>query len=512
MSNKFKIIYTSDVHGQLLSTNYVTKQKSMKGLSRFSTFLNKLDGEYICLDNGDFLQGSPLLDYSRTTSSKELEPIVLAMNHIDYNYITIGNHDYNYGSTYLNKVLDQLKPKVLCANIINQKGENIYQQYAIHKTLGGLTVGIIGAVTHYIPNWEKPSNIKDLTFTNAYHTIERLAPIVKKKCDVLVVLYHGGFEKDLDTGSNIGRPTEENQGYLISKLADVDILLSGHQHVPLNKKIDNKIIMQTANLASDFGFIEIDYSFQNNKSIIKRIDSKLMPMSYLEDKAFCSLLETAEQKTQLWLDQVIGKTNMSLIIKDSFKDRCYKHPMFQLINNLQLEVSNAQISAASLPNECPGFSKTITRREVAANFIYPNTLVKLKITGKTLKLALEKTAEYFKLENGILAVSDHFIYPKVEHYNYDIYDGIDYKIKVSNPFGKRIEDLEFQGSSIKGTDEFTLVLNNYRAIGGGDYDMFKGATVLAEYDVSLLELATSLIEKDNELLFSITNNFVIVRP
>lgn len=45
-------------------------------------------------------------------------------------------------------------------------------------------------------------------------------------------------------------------------------------------------------------------------------------------------------------------------------------------------------------------------------------------------------------------------------------DGICYTIKVSNPIGKRIIDLTYEGKQVLDTDTFTLALNNYRAAGG----------------------------------------------
>ena len=35
---------------------------------------------------------------------------------------------------------------------------------------------------------------------------------------------------------------------------------------------------------------------------------------------------------------------------------------------------------------------------------------------------MERSAGYFEEENGIVRISDRFVIPKEEHYNYDFYD------------------------------------------------------------------------------------------
>ncbi len=58
---------------------------------------------------------------------------------------------------------------------------------------------------------------------------------------------------------------------------------------------------------------------------------------------------------------------------------------------------------------------------------YTNTPSVLEITGTVLRQAMERSAEDFtQNDDGTLRVSDCFLEPKVEHYNYDYYMGISY--------------------------------------------------------------------------------------
>ena len=52
--------------------------------------------------------------------------------------------------------------------------------------------------------------------------------------------------------------------------------------------------------------------------------------------------------------------------------------------------------------------------------------------------ALERCAQYFSLTpDGTLEVSQDFLRPKVEHYNYDYFAGIQVTMDIRNPVGSR---------------------------------------------------------------------------
>ncbi len=507
----FKIIYTSDVHGQILATDYGKNKKSAMGLSRLKTYLQSLKDNYLLLDNGDFLQGSVMLDYQRKFAEELPHPARTAYHHLGYDLINLGNHDFNYGFDYLKKVMAGLEEKVLCANIMDEDGNPSFNPYKIKTLESGFKIGVIGLVTQYIPNWEKPDHIEGLDFLDAHETARRYVALLREKVDYLVVLYHGGFEKDLETGAPIGRDTDENQGYKIARIPGIDLLLCGHQHLPtVHHSQTGNIVLQTGANVSDFGEVRIDIENRHDGFNFKH-SGALRKNTAAEDENLLKALKPLEDRTQTYLDKPIGTTSLPMRITDPLTAREQKHPLFEWINRMQLKATGADISAASLPNNAPGFEATIHLRDIAANFVFPNTLQVLKVTGRQLKAALERTAEYFKLENGQLSVDESFLNPKEEHYNYDIYDGIDYTIDLTREKGKRLKTLTFKGIPVEDTQTFTLALNNYRAQGGGDYLMFKEAPLLKSYDISLFDLAATTLEQEKTIDFTPENNFRLKR-
>ena len=172
--------------------------------------------------------------------------------------------------------------------------------------------------------------------------------------------------------------------------------------------------------------------------------------------------------------------------------------------------SKAKISSTALfNNDIKGWKKgPITLRDIYSVYIYPNTLKVIKVTGKDIKDALEKSADYFVLNDDFtVSVNESWINPKPRHYNYDMWEGISYKIVLNNPSGKRIADLMFEGKPVEMDKEYEVVLNNYRAGGGGGYTMFKGKPVVREVMMEVSELISDYILENKEIDIKIDNNW-----
>lgn len=506
MHKKIKIIYTSDTHGKLSAYDFLNHNYGSFGLSRLPKYLKTLDTPYLLLDNGDFLQGSPLLDYSRKQNL--INPVAKVFNALKYDYVTVGNHDFNYGLSYLASFQSQYHGKILCANIYKDQ-KPYYQTHVIHE-IDGIRIAIIGVTTEFIPFWEKPENIDGLVFIDAVNAVSEVIKnnLLKQNSDLIVVLYHGGFNKDLESDQPYGPSTVENKGYELFQIEEVDLLLTGHQHIPNVYCKQNRVALQTSHNAKDFGLIEIEFNDPNHKTINAHIVS-LSP--YAIDENIESLIEDDIKQANKFLSQTIGTIKNDMHIASPLECRIKKHPLFQLINQIQLEYTHADISIASLPNETHGFPHDITLNDVAVNFPFENDLVVLEITGALLKEALEKNASYFAIDQDQIVINPRFLYPKVEHYNYDIYDGIFYTIDISKPIGQRIVSLTYKDEIIRPDSTFKIALNSYRAIGSGGFEMFQKAKKIISYPVSYFDLIKNYIEQHPVLELKIIENYKVIK-
>ena len=128
------------------------------------------------------------------------------------------------------------------------------------KTLGnGLRVGIIGITTDFINRWERAENIENLTISTTYKAVSYYFDEVKSSCDVLIGIYHGGFEYDLETHKQLTK-TSENIAYKLCEDFSFDILLTGHQHMSIaGQTLHGTHIAQTP--FNGTKYLELDLTF-----------------------------------------------------------------------------------------------------------------------------------------------------------------------------------------------------------------------------------------------------------
>ena len=103
--------------------------------------------------------------------------------------------------------------------------------WTVHTLGNGLRVGLIGLVTPWVNRWEKPENLKGLTVSDPW-SAAREAMGSWRAGDVLVGIYHGGIERDLETGRLLS-DTDENIACRLCEEMPFDLLLTGHQHIAL---------------------------------------------------------------------------------------------------------------------------------------------------------------------------------------------------------------------------------------------------------------------------------------
>ena len=510
MSIEFNIIYTSDTHGRLSAYDFMYKSYGNFGLSRLSSYLKSLQKPYILLDNGDFLQGSPLLDFAR--KNKLENPAALMFNAIGHDYVTVGNHDFNFGMDYLKSFQSTFNHQILCANI-TKNGNHFFKPYIIHD-IAGVKVAIIGLTTEYIPFWERKENIEGLDFLDVVKVTEDMIENekLKDKADLIVLLYHGGYEKNPSTNEVYGRQTIENKGNQLFNIKDVDIVLTGHQHIAQIHQKDHKVTMQISHNAKDFGVIHIEVEEDKNKRLkLVQVRPEILTIKdYPVDIEKENVIHDLITKTDQYLSQKIGLTVTDMSIKSPLEARVKKHPLFQLINQIQLSYTKADLSCASLPNETNGFPREITLNDIAVNFPFENDMVVLEITGKILLDALEQNSTYFDIDKNEVMINKKFLFPKVEHYNYDVYDGVSYDIVVKNPIGRRIQNVIIKNKQLELDKTYRLVLNSYRATGAGGFDMFKQARVIESYPVSYFELISDFVIKNQAFNIDVVHNFKVI--
>ena len=244
----------------------------------------------------------------------------------------------------------------------------------------------------------------------------------------------------------------------------------------------------------------------------KEVNYELIDVSLLNDKINGDIEEifnNIEVELQDYLDREIGKFDKDILMEDIFEARLNGHPFINFLHQVQLEASGADFSALSLFDSAIGFKKNVSIRDVLINYPYPNTLMVLKVRGDKLKEAIEKAATYFVIEDGSIKISNGFLVPKVQNYNYDTFGGFDYEIDLSRNFGDRVVSMKKDGNAINLDKYYSVVMNNYRATNTSIYPSYEGAEVIKEINVDISELIINYFSEHSNVKSIEKSNYII---
>jgi 2',3'-cyclic-nucleotide 2'-phosphodiesterase / 3'-nucleotidase len=181
-------------------------------------------------------------------------------------------------------------------------------------------------------------------------------------------------------------------------------------------------------------------------------------------------------------------------------------PLVDLIHKVQMEYGQADVSMATI--FFPGVhipAGPVTVRQVAALYIYENTLYTVEMTGAELKQALEHAASFYPA--WPLAAEET---PQLPSYSADSAEGVSYEIDLTRPAGDRIVNLTFQGKPLDPAQKLRVAINNYRYTGGGRYDVYSGLPVVYRSPQEIRELLIEYLTRTKKIPAQAGNNWEIV--
>lgn len=509
------ILGTTDIHGHIFPTSYLKQgQEEALGLAKIATLV-KLERaahpNVLLVDSGDLLQGSPMTDWFAHLGdpTRGINPLVAVMNAMSYDALAVGNHDFDYGLDFLLKARKDAKFPFLSANAYKAGTTSpLFDPYSIRE-IAGIRVGIIGATTPGTALSNKKQVEGKVDFGDIVEAFRTHVPLLKgKDVDVIVGIPHSGYGGDGAFGPTFsgysdeaGLPQEQVGFRLAREFPDLDVLLLGHSHQALSSEVegDRTVIKGTINgkpagdtvprpiavaQANMWGMglavARLTLTRKGERWVVTGRKAELLSTRDIPaDPGILALTGNHHEATLRFVNAPIANTPEPW---DARNSRLQDTPLVDLINKIQLERTQAQLSSAACFDPDAGLSKgAISIAQVAAIYPFDNTLVAVRITGKQLRAYLERSASYF----APYVAGGEAIDPKRAGYNYDMLAGADYAIDVTKPAGSRITTLSVGGTPVTDGHSFTLALNSYRQQGGGGFEMFRDAPAIYNRDESI---------------------------
>jgi 2',3'-cyclic-nucleotide 2'-phosphodiesterase/3'-nucleotidase len=510
---RLTLLHTSDLHGSVLPWDDFQNQPSDGSLAQVSALVKQIrdevDHPVLVFDSGDTIQGTPFEQFPHVRWS-EPSPTVAAMNLIGYDAMAVGNHEFNFGLDVLRRAESQADFPFLSANTVNQADSR--PAFPTHMVIeaGDLRVGVIGLVTPNIPGWERPEHYRGLVFEPMDATAREQVRLLRDKegCDLVIVLAHTGFEKDPDDGSPSGTEVEDFASRL-SQVPGVDVLLTGHTHKDIPpRQLAGAIVSQPRARARLLTRIDLELERTDDAWRLASWEGRNLPIeSVPPDPAILEPMAALHERVVEALDGPVGRADAPVSVAGC---RLHDCAALDLIHQVQLAASGADLSLASLlTDRTPDLpAGPVTWRWIYSFYVYPNTLVKVAITGAEIKDILEHAARYYSgldcdSEGACTLLTD----PTVPHYNVDTMAGVSYRVDPTLPVGHRVRDLRIRGRAVDLHHEYTLVCNNYRAAGGGGYPHLADAEPVWRSSEEMTDLIGDFIARSGSWQPEIDNNW-----
>jgi 2',3'-cyclic-nucleotide 2'-phosphodiesterase/3'-nucleotidase/5'-nucleotidase len=367
--------------------------------------------------------GTPLPD------ALKIQPLIAAFNAMGYDAMTLGNHEFNFGSEIFKAVLGDATFPILGANVTDT-GEyglaDVGVEPYVEKTVGpeGIKVAILGITNHRVPNYELPSNIPGLTFSDPLVKAQELADTVGPSADAVVALTHIGFTED-PKSVEVDKNVDTN---LAKTVSGVDAIVGSHSHTnPATGFGDTKylptvvegpgqtpvLINQAYRYNNTLGEIFLGFRPKagGGYELVSRAGQYLSVASgQAEDPAIKAIVDPYVAVLQDYNDKVIGETTVAIDALDAFTQETNGA-------NLQADASVFELNKNGIYPDVH-LSGAMTNRAVATSGPYPvslkvsdmfalmpyeNSLVTMKMNGPQLKAVLERAYRnyyYYKYVAG----------------------------------------------------------------------------------------------------------------
>ncbi|WP_083496837.1 5'-nucleotidase C-terminal domain-containing protein [Brevibacillus choshinensis] len=375
------------------------------------------------------------------------------MEAIGFDVGTLGNHEFDEGIVELQRMIhggehpkgtkgyDGMNFPIVAANAFDtEKGELITEPYVI-KEVGGKKIGFIGVVTQETPNMIVRKGNETLKITDEVEAINQYTEELKKQgIKAIVVLAHNPTTQtgkaDLYDATDIAERVDD----------EVDVIFAAHNHVSVNKEVDNKLIVQAYSYGSAFSDVDLELDPVSGDIVSKKAEIvTVYQKNYTPDSNVAAIMKKYEDLIAPIKAEVVGVSSAALPKGyPSATEEQGDNALGNLIADgmkKTMDADFALMNGGGVRTDLP--AGNVTFGDLFAIQPFGNVLNKVKLSGADLETVLNNQITDRGLDFHIAG----FKYT----YTYD----------STTKSGKVVDIFLPDGSKINKNNEYSVVVNNY---------------------------------------------------
>jgi 5'-nucleotidase len=449
------------------------------------------------VSSGDLIGASPLV-----SALFRDEPTVQVMNTMGLEVNAAGNHEFDHGVQELQRMVgggcattprgatqscanrlgtyEGMRFALLAANVVDESGQPLFAPHVV-RSVQGVKVGIIGAVTRSTPRIVMPSGIRGLRFEREAAAVNRSVQALRAQgVNAFVAVIHEGGDTD---GSFNECANPRGEIFEIARELDpaVRVVLSGHTHRGYVCQIDGRVIIQGASFGRLVSVVDLTLDAKSgsirpeiratNVTVPNGLDGALDPAvraahpAVTPDRVVATMVAAYRERAAPLADASAGRLTAAFTRQPEAGG---DHAAGRLIADAHLAATRDNGAQIAFTN--PGGVRSdlrprapdgrVTYGDLFTMQPFGNSLVTMTLTGTQLKTLLESQWNRSNPERV------RFLQPS---------RGFTYAWRADRPHGERIDadSLRLGGERIRPEQTVRVTVNNYLAEGGDGFSVLR---------------------------------------
>lgn len=438
------------------------------------------DDKVLLLSAGDNIGGSTFV-----SASQDDQPTLDILKAAQVDGAAAGNHEFDKGwSDLKGRVIPEVQDvfPYLAANVTDSSGKvpAPLKSYATF-TKGGLTIGVVGAVTGDLPSLVSPDGIAGLTIGAPVPAANKVADQLKDgntangEADIVLMVLHEGAADGTKTAAQNAADAPQNFGPIHAATSkNADIVVNAHTHQTYTwTTTDGRTLVQAGQYGEKLLRLDLKVS-STTKQLCSTTPTLIDTTKVTADTSLPAIAEiqkihddAAAKATEIG-SVVIGRTSAAITRGYGADSSAGARNNEGALNNLVAQMfhetlSNGKKNFIGVQN--PGGTRAdvnagdITYEEAALVLPFANTLMITDVTGAEFKKVLEE--QWQRDDKGVV--------PTRPYLQLGLSNNVTYTYDESRAEGDRITGIFVNGQPIDPAATYTLGSGSFLIAGGDNF-------------------------------------------